>query len=730
METNLTEQPLIDSPQRKAERRRTNKVIKFMKDNSVNDDKDALEVDLNKAIELDEPYGRADLKESKEVVDKKKNHVLKDDYFSSTINQEKIINTILPEYISINETDLDEYIQELFTGLNKSELSTFERIKKEFKGKQISANCTNVGPLVPSKCIDCVMNVHSDISDKLFEEISRDISKARFILNDGDSFYRAFMFALIEHYILYKNIYELKKLIYAVSKKLRSKIFKRKNAETNLNEILWIFYLLYSNLQEGNIQNAYSIFFTAININKNFDIGLIKFMKIAMAEYIEDNASLIFKDEHFEEIEAIAAPAYLNNHVFDFRKYIEDRILTMNYDADKFIVQLSPTVFHMNLDLYCIEGTAEEVKHISYLKNYFTCLSDKSLHKSISLFYHFSRYDKLYSNDLFNSFQNDLYFSLGEEEFTAKCSQRYIEVNKMVACDICKQRSDEICFEHIPNFNFCKICIIEAVDKIITHRINHFISEYYNNASYYCRPVSLSKSNPQYKLYDEDFVALFGRNVAQTLLYTMDALCFNCMQKLTDDSIKMPECECKLCKRCATNFIMEATDHKIILNNYEKKKTKAKKVICSCGEPFDTETAIDLIYKNKINDYRSQAQQRLMDVASETCCICNKIHKKNTGSKIVSMNTNTRDNNVYFKFDIIPESGVDTGDCTHIMCKKCLDVLNSELDKMIKKGEMKQNDLFMLLDCKVFYKRHKVESKKFRSAASRNNQDNSCCVVF
>ena len=202
------------------------------------------------------------------------------------------------------------------------------------------------------------------------------------------------------------------------------------------------------------------------------------------------------------------------------------------------------------------------------------------------------------------------------------------------------------------------------------------------------------------------------------------------MQKLKEDSIKMPECECKLCKRCATNFIMEATDHKIILNNYEKKKTKAKKVICSCGEPFDTETAIDLIYKNKINDYRLQAQQRLMDVASETCCICNKIHKKNTGSKIVSMNTNTRDNNVYFKFDIIPESGVDTGDCTHIMCKKCLDVLNSELDKMIKKGEMKQNDLFMLLDCKVCYKRHKVESKKFRSAASRNNQDNSCCVVF
>jgi hypothetical protein len=327
MEMNLTEQPLIDSPQRKADRRRTNKVIKFMKDNSVNDDKDALEVDLNKAIELDEPYGRADLKESKEVVDKKKNHVLKDDYFSSTINQEKIINTVLPEYISINETDLDEYIQELFTGLNKSELSTFERIKKEFKEKQISLNCANVGPLVPSKCMDCVMNVHSDISDKLFEEISRDISRARFILNDGDSFYRAFMFALIEHYILYKNIYELKKLIYGVSKKLRSKIFKRKNAETNLNEILWIFYLLYSNLQEGNIQNAYSIFFTAININKNFDIGLIKFMKIAMAEYIEDNASLIFKDEHFEEIEAIAAPAYLNNHVFDFRKYIEDRIL-------------------------------------------------------------------------------------------------------------------------------------------------------------------------------------------------------------------------------------------------------------------------------------------------------------------------------------------------------------------------------------------------------------------
>ena len=111
MEMNLNDQPLIDSPQRKAVRRRTNKVIKFMKDTSVTDDKDALEVDLNKAIELDEPYGKADLKEPKEVVDKKKNHVLKDDYFSSTINQEKMIKIVLPEYISINETDLDGYIQ-------------------------------------------------------------------------------------------------------------------------------------------------------------------------------------------------------------------------------------------------------------------------------------------------------------------------------------------------------------------------------------------------------------------------------------------------------------------------------------------------------------------------------------------------------------------------------------------------------------------------------------------
>ena len=716
-QNNLVQANIISSGTNK----KVNKCIKFFKEDhapSSNATSDP-EIDLYNAVDKDTPYGFINQNETQECIDKKRNHLLQDDYYSSTINQEKIINmTKLPEYIHFEEEDLNVKVEEIFKELLTQPKDFFLAITKNLNDYMLKEKSGTVGPMCSTKALRNILNKKDSAVEQSFEELEKDIAATRIVLNDGDSFYRSFMFALIEHQIVYANLFDFKKLIYGISTKLRSKIFERKNTDTNLNEILFILYLIYNDVSQGNIKNAYGILITAINQSRSFDYGLIKYMKVALSEYIETNADAIFKDEHFEEIEAIAAPAYLVNHTFDYKGYIKNRVLTMNYDADKFIVQLSPAVFHVNLDLYAIEGTAQEIPHISFLKNCFHCLSDSTTKFSIALFYHFSRFNKLYSKDFLHLYEDSITYIMKEMSDVP----RFTVTKPSSMCDTCKVSSEEISFEHIPNFTFCKNCIIEAIDKIITKRISFITKENYNNIGYYVRPISLG-NDFDYKLYDEDFIALFNRTIPQQLLYTMDCLCFNCMKPLDKTFNKMP-CGCKLCNSCLINFIMEGTDHHIILNEYEKHTSKLKKVKCCCGNPFDLEAGIDMQPKEKIVEYKRQAQERLAKLAEVRCAVCQKIHTKVNESKAVNMNTNTRKDDPIVKFSV----NDSTCDFPHIMCQGCVDVYRSEVDKMAKRGECKLDDVYIPIDCKICYKRHNVENRKLRS--TKKNTDNACCVIF
>ena len=104
--------------------KKLNKCIKFYKEDvapssSSNGDADS-EINLNKAVDRDEPYGKVVQQETKECIDKKRNHMLQDDYYSSTIHQEKIINMAkLPEYITLTENELNARIEEIFEELLK-----------------------------------------------------------------------------------------------------------------------------------------------------------------------------------------------------------------------------------------------------------------------------------------------------------------------------------------------------------------------------------------------------------------------------------------------------------------------------------------------------------------------------------------------------------------------------------------------------------------------------------
>ena len=128
-QNNLVQANIISSGTNK----KVNKCIKFFKEDhapSSNATSDP-EIDLYNAVDKDTPYGFINQNETQECIDKKRNHLLQDDYYSSTINQEKIINmTKLPEYIHFEEEDLNVKVEEIFKELLTQPKDFFLAISK------------------------------------------------------------------------------------------------------------------------------------------------------------------------------------------------------------------------------------------------------------------------------------------------------------------------------------------------------------------------------------------------------------------------------------------------------------------------------------------------------------------------------------------------------------------------------------------------------------------------
>lgn len=701
------------------------KLIKFSKDGVdetplIESFKESL-IDLSKAFTFDVPYGKCAHSETQECIDMKRIQMRKDDYFSSTINKGQLIEQCqLPEYFVISKEEVDRQYYVIAATL-QVDSRKIEIIKRNLNLFELNNTKGPIGSLVSIDSLNCMINVNTPAIEKSFEEMKKEVIMTRFILNDGNSFYRSFMFGILEHAILYGNIHVLQKIAIGIQSKLPFNQIKRHNIEVNVSEILIILYLLITELESKNIKVAYELFITAANQSQSFDLGLIKYMRIALGEYIISNHDVIFRTEHWEEIKTIAAPAYLSNHSFDYFNYVNDRILAMDYGADKFIIQISPVVFRINLNLYAIEGTANEDKHIVFLKQYFHCLGDQSFHNSISVFYCFSRFHKLYSKAALKYHDTNITFRSMKTSYITK---RFKVITEKAHCDTCSETSDIINFFHIPRTNFCRYCLKSTIDKLITRRLFHFTSEHYNNREYYFRYISLSERFED-KIEEEDFVALFGRSITQQIFYVEDRLCYKCAKLLEEEPHNM-SCHCKFCTKCLIDNIMNSTNQLIILNNYEKSTLSIKPVNCPCGGRFDTNRAIEMVYQPKLVQLEREANERLAKTAEIVCAFCGKLHEKAKYSKTINMNTDTVKNQyiAVLKFNVLTKYENDIA--LHIMCKDCLKDLKTDKENKIRREEIKENATFYPLNCKVCLKTHQIEERTITESKS----DSGCCFIY
>jgi len=143
-----------------------------------------------------------------------------------------------------------------------------------------------------------------------FSLMENEIFRWRSIKGDGNCYYRAVIFGLLEKIILEKNLKFLKKLTLDIDKflnpenenlKYLSSEIQSELLSLNKNLVMKIFYLLYEilenkdNLDSGEI--SYEILIKCFNFCKHFDIAMVYLMRYMLFEFIKNNKGKFYTKE-------------------------------------------------------------------------------------------------------------------------------------------------------------------------------------------------------------------------------------------------------------------------------------------------------------------------------------------------------------------------------------------------------------------------------------------------
>jgi len=206
-------------------------------------------------------------------------------------------------------------------------------------------------------------------------------------------------------------------------------------------------------------------------------------MRCALAKFIDDNKHSIYNAETNVAISSLLPSAYINENsifsykiAFDFVGFYDEFLLSMQNEAEKIIIYISPIAFNVNLDLYVLEGVANTEEDARYFKYNFP--SNCPFDPTISLFYRFSHYDKFYSKDTLELFKEIL--SNFEKEVDNIGAETRLYSLGIIPCERCNKETDLIQFTLL-QFADCKLCITKFINDIISKRVKNYINEGYIN---------------------------------------------------------------------------------------------------------------------------------------------------------------------------------------------------------------------------------------------------------
>lgn len=636
--------------------------IKNIKSSENNNIKD-LDADLYPTISLDLeqkeetlddiiPNFKNIIKQNENEIEKRKHNFISHNYFEWKIETSPLLEFI-PD-CKISHVDLLKKIYKEEGLHNVPEINDdYEELI--FKNQIILENNSPIGNVEDLKSFIYKYNFQKN--QKITINSLKSFNFWRNIEGDGNSFYRAFMFSLLEYYILNNNLNEMNEIISEITSNKLLEIYKKQELDYKIPFI--IFGAILKLLSNNNIEKAYDIFIKSYLLkNACFDKMLIIYLR-----YI----SYIYVDEVIELSKEIESQIQNNIN--------KELINTMNIEPNFFIICLIPYLFDINILIFWLDKDLIQCK--DGVINFIDEENSENI-PLISVGYFFSSYHIIYSIKSTNEFMNKIFNSKSNNLSRLTC-----QIKNKDKCQICKGQKYIIFLKQ--NFKVCKNCLDIYINKISSFRNQSLNNDNYIGQEYYSRPFHL-KDN--YILNDFEFIEIKEEvNIINYLQHTASIVCSKCKGNFDKKNLNNLKCKCLLCDKCLEEMILYITGGLKILNSFEKRNLK-KAVCTSCGGDFSYEDALEHLKDIKEKD-RKNAINRMKNYIYTKCLVCgNDVRKNENIDEFLRDNfeETEEDNNInqknkyieikkFKRIKIRKESdkgkGIDYLDNEHVICYEC-----------------------------------------------------------
>ena len=642
------------------------------------------------------------------------NIFLKRNRLSCIINNSPFVNS----NICLNNKKCETSIIAL---IGEDKCRFLEKNKNFYKGKSIEYLLKKINPII-------FQEIDSDINDKLYEldaiqisigqlyqdnnnHINEDL-RNRYVRNitnlDGNGILKAFIFNYLEQIISRKDIKRLTDIIGRIKVILKS---IKKDSET-IDKVLSVFRIIMNYIEKDNLNNALIILIKSFSENYDFEKNIMIFMRQSLSESIKRHQSYFI----IEYLKDIVQKNYIkinekNKEYFNYELYNKEIIESLNNELqyELLIFYFLPLIF--NIDLIIYTDNATKTNKIKF--NHTNFASDDKDLITIELFIKFGSIFIIYSNEYYKKFVNIIPFKSKNMDLPLDKIQ-IIKNQESKNCYMCH----EIPFEFILiDYKFepiCQKCLRKIIKIIIEKRYSLFSdSDCYFHEEYYCNKINYTINPEQNDSYDlnisiNDIKYILNNNldIASEIRYRIikSNTCDKCEKNLENDIqiYIMDNCGHFICSDCLKDYILKATDDKVVLNYYEYKLKQIKFLCPKCNK--DIYLSKNLI-NNLFNDdkYKDKAEERLVESANTICCFC--------------YNNNDIKSHFVIENEFISSNfSEDNYLLIHSICKKCF--------KDLKKDDLNnKNKLFF---CDFCGENHHYDKIKFRAFKKRR----SCCIHF
>ena len=655
-------------------------------------------------------------KETKEESEKRKKSFINHIYFEGKVETNPLLELVPDCQISHIDLLVQIFKDKGLKNIPKID-EDYEKIIFTEENSLIPEYYSPIGQLEDLKGFVFKYNIYEDT--KIYINCFKNFNCWRSIQGDGNSFYRTFMFSLIEYYIINNDGNELKKLISEITSD--DLILEYKQNNVDYNTAFYIYGVIIELLSKYEIIEAYDLFIKSYLLKDgSFDKILIIYLRYICFKYVDEVINLYENEKTNENSEEKMAAKSINKEL----------IKTMNIEPNFFIICLMAYLFNVNISLFYIDRDLTQSKDgiINFIDE-----DNTDNIPFISIGYFYSSYFKIYTEKFINE---------NEEIFKTKLKQLSkltLEIKNQKKCQICK--TDEYIIFLEQKFKICKKCLDKYIYNVGSLRREAFIKDNFIGLEYYSRAFNL-KDN--YILNDYEFIEIKEEtNIINYLQHAASTMCSNCKQNFDKKNLNNLKCKCLLCDKCLEDIILKMTKGLKILNSYEKKNLKNNKC-SSCGGNFIYEDAIEHLKDIKEKDNQN-AIKRMENYVNTLCLICGEKVRENpeiNESKI--SNTYDRDkdkDNIkenkknkksekeiiykeiknYKKLKIRKEDdrgkGIDYLDIDHVICINCYEKIKSNDKTSVISKE--SNKYYSDLDdgecfCFICNKKHFLIDKKMK----------------